>query len=115
MPELQIIHSKRFQKEFEKLLKKYRSLNDDLEFLKKFIRETPFGDGSAHWNTLKKSGAKVVMKKRMMCRSLKGSSFRIIYYYDGKKIELELIEIYFKGAKESEDKKRINEIWIRKQ
>jgi len=114
MKEIQIVLGKKFQKEFKKLLKKYRSLENDFNFLMKFIKETPCGDGSIHWNVLKKDKEKIIMKKRMMCRSLKSSSFRVIYYYDGEKIELEFIELYFKGSKESEDQKLIDEIWERK-
>jgi len=114
MQEIQILRGEKFQKEFKKLSKKYRSLDSDLGLVEKFIKESPLGDGSAHWNTLMKDQKKVIMKKRMMCRSLRGASFRIIYYYDGEKIELEFIEIYFKGNKGTEDRKRIEEIWKEK-
>ncbi len=114
MNKIEIQESEKFKKEFKKLRKKYESLDRDFEFFKKFIEDTPFGDGTLHWNTLKKYEKKVIMKKRMMCRSLKSSSMRVIYYYDGDSIELECIEIYYKGNKESENKKRVEEIWQRK-
>jgi len=114
MQEIQILYGEKFQKEFKKLSKKYRSLDEDLTLVIKFIKESPLGDGSIHWNTLKKHEKKVIMKKRLICRSLRSASFRIIYYYDGENIELEFIELYFKGSKKAEDQKRIEEIWKRK-
>lgn len=102
---------KKFQKEFEKLKKKYRSLEEDFEILKKVILTVPFGNGTKHWNTLKKDDEKCIMKIRMMCRSLKGADFRVIYYYDREVLELEFIEISFKGNKENEDRERVERIW----
>jgi len=109
-----IITGKKFQKELKKLLKKYNSLEEDLEKAIFLIKENPTGNGSKHWNVLKKNKEKYIVKTRMMCRSVRGSQFRIVYYYDGEKIELEFIEIYFKGNKGTEDLKRIEEIWKEK-
>lgn len=114
MQRITIIRGKKFQKEFEKLQKKYRSLPDDLDLALQFIQETPFGDDSKHWSILKQEKEKAILKKRMMCRAVRGSQFRLIYYYDGEVLKLECIEIYFKGNKENEDRKRIEEIWKEK-
>lgn len=46
----------------------------------------------------------------MMCRAVRGSSFRVIYMYDGEEIEILFIEIYSKNKKENEDKRRIDNI-----
>jgi len=49
--------------------------------------------------------------RKFACRSLKGrgvqSGIRIIYAYFQEKDKIELIEIYYKGDKESEDRQRI--------
>jgi hypothetical protein len=111
---MQIQRDYSFEKEFKKLLKKYRSLEDDLKILTTLIIETPMGDGSKHWVALKQDGRKVIMKKRMMCRAVKGAQFRVVYYYDGRQVDLSFIEIYYKGDKESENKDRVKNIWREK-
>ncbi len=54
---------------------------------------------------------KVYKAVKFACKSLKGrgavSGLRVIYSYDAEKDEIFLIEIYFKGDQENEDKKRI--------
>lgn len=111
MQEIKISVGKQFKKEFLKLQKKYRTLTHDFEFLKNVILDTPSGDGTKHWVVLKQDGEKYIVKIRMMCRAVKGSSFRVIYYYDGEKIELIFLETYFKGNKTTENRKRIEEFW----
>jgi hypothetical protein len=58
-------------------------------------------------------GVKII-KARMFCRSLRGSSLRIIYAYIFGRAEItfvgiEFIELYFKGNKQREDEERIKE------
>lgn len=54
---------------------------------------------------------RIYKAKKFACKSLKGKSvasgIRIIYAYYEKKDVIELIEIYYKGDKENEDRKRI--------
>jgi len=111
---MNIIKREKFEKELKKLSKKYKSIEEDLQTLLPVIINSPEGNKSKHWNCLKKEGDKYIFKIRLLCRSVGSSSFRIIYFYDGKNIELEFIEIYFKGNKENEDKKRVEEIWEEK-
>jgi len=103
-----------FKREFKKLCKKYPSLPQDLEVLQALILKFPYGEDSKHCNPLKKDGERGIFKRRMMCRSVKGSEFRVIYYYDGEKLYLEYLEIYYKGDKVAEDKKRVETIWEEK-
>ncbi len=101
--------SDEFKKEFKKLSKKYRTLVDDLEVVKKAIRVNPTGDGTKHWNILRHDGeTKYAMKMRMMCRAVRGSQFRLIYLYESELVTVLFIEMYFKGMKEREDKERID-------
>ena len=95
-----------FEKELKRLSKKYRSLPDDLEEFKKVISVIPLGT-SKHFNVLHSVGNVKVVKARLFCRYLKGTSLRVIYSYDGAKIEFVFIELYFKGDKENEDRERI--------
>ena len=49
----------------------------------------------------------------MMCRAVNGAQFRLIYFYDGDKVEVLFIELYFKGDKERENTKRINDFFAK--
>ena len=55
--------------------------------------------------------SKIYKAKKFACRSLKGkgvqSGIRVIYAYFEKEDKIELIEIYYKGDKENEDRERI--------
>lgn len=54
---------------------------------------------------------KIYKAKKFACRSLKGkgvqSGIRVIYAYFEEEDKIELIEIYYKGDKENEDRERI--------
>lgn len=95
-----------FDKELKRLSKKYRSLPYDLEEFKKIIAVMPLGT-SKHFSVLHSHGNLKIVKARLFCRYLKGTSLRIIYSFDGTKIEFVFIELYFKGDKENEDRERI--------
>jgi mRNA-degrading endonuclease RelE of RelBE toxin-antitoxin system len=111
---MKISQSQAFQKEMKKLGKKYKTLPEDLKLLEKLIIKFPKGEDTRHCNILKEKGQKIICKRRMMCRSIKGSEFRVIYYFDGEQMELEHIEIYYKGVKTIENKKRIEDLWNNK-
>ena len=100
--------TKEFTKEYKKLLKRYKTLPDDLDTLKKILTKFPGGKGR-HFNIITERETFFVIKARLFCRALKGSSLRIIYAYleDEEVINIEFIELYFKGDKESEDRQRI--------
>lgn len=101
--------SDEFKKEFKKLVRKYQTFEEDLRVAKKAIMVAPSGNGTKHWNILKHDGAdRYIIKMRMMCRAVKGSQFRIVYLYDGAKVEVLFIEVYFKGNKKREDTERID-------
>ena len=97
-----------FSNEFKRLKKKYRSLSDDLEEFKRVIEVFPLGTGK-HFDIITRNEKCVVIKARLFCRYLKGSSLRIIYSYREIDALIDFIEIYFKGEKENEDRERINE------
>jgi len=95
-----------FSKDFKRLSKKYRSLPDDLLEFKKVVSKFPLGTGK-HFALLTATETVKVIKARLFCRYLKGSSLRVIYAYRGIKPVVEFIEIYSKTEKEREDKERI--------
>lgn len=110
--------SKEFQKEFKKLSKRFRTLAEDLEVVKKIITVTPRGNGAKHWVALKSDIAdeRYIMKMRMMCRAVRGAQFRLVYLYSEIEniTEILFIEIYFKGDKEREDLTRVDEYFLNK-
>lgn len=99
-------HSPEFEKEFLRLSKKYRSLSEDIKKFERFISENPTGFGNNFVIIHSGDGVKIV-KARMMCRSLKGRSIRIIYAHHKDALTFVYIEMYFKGDKGNEDRMRI--------
>ena len=97
-----------FTKDFKRLVKKYRSLPNDLAEFKRVIVIEPLGNGK-HFSVITKNEQSTVVKARLFCRYLKGSSLRIIYAFHRQNCKIDFIEIYFKGDKENEDRERINE------
>lgn len=97
-----------FTKEFKRLTKKYKSLPDDLEEFKRVITVEPLGN-SKHFNAITKNEQCVIVKARLFCRYLKGSSLRIIYAFHCNNLKVDFIEIYFKGDQENENRERIKE------
>lgn len=97
-----------FEKEFSKLLKKYRSLNEDIKNFERIIFENPIGAGK-NFTIIYNSDEVKLIKARLMCKSLKNRSVRIIYAYHDNIFEFVYIEIYFKGDKENEDNQRVKD------
>lgn len=97
-----------FQKELRQLAKKYKSLPEDLHEFRKVVSAVPLGN-SKHFNIITQTEIFYIVKARLFCRYLKGSSLRIVYSYFEHEQRIELIELYFKGDKENEDPERIKE------
>ena len=97
-----------FEKEFKRLFKKYRTLDDDLEKFKKVLKNWPLGVGK-NFIIVHSTETVKIIKARMACRALYDRSLRIIYAYLEQEKRIEFIEIYYKGAKENEDRERIKE------
>lgn len=105
-----------FSKDLKKLIKKYRSLEEDLEI---FIKAQLFAyhklqvdnHGVFPINNLGFESPQVYKAKKFACKSLKGkgakSGIRIIYAHIPENDEIFLIEIYSKSDKENEDRERI--------
>ena len=97
-----------FAKDFKRLSKKYKSLPEDLLEFKKVISKFPLGRGK-HFIILTTTEAVKIVKARLFCRYLRGSSLRIVYAYFKAKQIIEFIEIYPKSEKEREDQVRIKD------
>ena len=97
-----------FDKDLKKLMKRFGTLEDDLEVLKKFLAVTPDALPPLSFRI---SGTEkdfpVIKVKKFSCKALKGSGaksgIRVIYAYYPEKQEIKFTEIYFKGDKENED------------
>lgn len=105
-----------FEKELKKLNRRFPTLNDDLETVKRNAIELK------HINRIDNQSIfeipnfcneeLVICKiKKFACKYLKGrgnkSGIRIIYAFFPYENRVEFIEIYFKGDKELEDRGRI--------
>lgn len=101
--------SDEFAKELKKLKKRYRTLEDDIAVLKKAITAAPTGLGK-HDVVLKSDEVLglFAVKRRMMCRAVRGSQFRVTYLYLAGEVEVLYIELYYKGDKVSENRSRID-------
>ena len=111
-----------FSKDLKKLIKKYRSLEEDLEI---FIKAQLFAyhklqvdnHGVFPINNLGFESPHVYKAKKFACKSLKGkgvkSGIRIIYAYIPENDEIYLIEIYSKSDEENEDRERIKMLFQR--
>ena len=102
-----------FKKDLKNLLKKYRTLNEDLDVVKQVLSTSP-DERPPFSFRIDDSGleASVIKVKKIACKALKGrgvnSGLRLIYAYVEKKEEkIIFIELYHKNAKENEDKQRI--------
>ncbi|MBU2529996.1 MAG: hypothetical protein KKD35_03055, partial [Elusimicrobia bacterium] len=84
----------------------YKSLPEDLKIFKQILTAIPTGN-TKHFNPINKNELCIIIKARLFCRYLKGSSLRIIYAFHPQTNETNFIEIYFKGNKTNEDKDRI--------
>lgn len=96
-----------FSKDFKKLYKKYKSLPNDLELRKKVLTLFPLGRGN---DVDQISGLKIkskIYKTRLMCRTLRRESLRLIYCYEDQLEKITLIEVYFKGSRVIENRERI--------
>jgi len=105
-----------FEKDIHKLSRRFKTIEDDLRIfiekeLKLFRKLKIDNKGIFHIPGLQIENPKIFKAKKFACRSLKGkgvhSGIRLIYAYFEEENIIELIEIYYKGDKENEDRQRI--------
>jgi len=110
-----------FEKDFKKLEKRFRTLKDDFENMKRsllevhYLKNTPL-PANALVDIKGCCGEKYKSQKvrKFACKSLKNlgnrSGIRIIFVIEfskNKDFKITFIEIYYKGDKENEDKTRL--------
>lgn len=105
-----------FKKDFKKLEKNYPTLKQDLEVFVKIQLKLSHklnidNSGIVQISGLSIAVPKICKARKFTCKSLKGrgshSRIRIIYAYFKDDDRIELVEMYFKGDKENEDRQRI--------
>lgn len=110
---------KEFDKDLKSLLKKYKSLEEDLRIVKKILEKLP-NERPPFSYRLNNLGIEtcVIKVKKIACKALKGrgvnSGFRLIYAYfplikesQDEEEKIIFIELYHKNQKGLEDRKRI--------
>lgn len=101
-----------YKKDLKKLSKKFRTLSDDMEVVKKVLFVNPNARPPFSFRIDNLGVETCVIKvKKIASKSFKGkgvnSGFRLIYAHFEKDNRIVLIEIYHKSKKDIEDKKRI--------
>lgn len=106
-----------FDSDLKKLCKRFRTIEEDLDifvenelFLYHKLGKDTKGVFQIPGLPVRK-GIRIYKAKKFACRSLKGkgvqSGIRVIYTYFEEADTVELIEIYYKGDKENEDRQRL--------
>lgn len=101
-----------FKKDLKHLLRKYRTLDSDLEIVRKVLEVNPNERPPFNFKISDLEISTCVIKvKKIACRALKGrgvnSGLRLIYAYFIKEERIVMIELYHKKEKGVEDKGRI--------
>ena len=103
-----------FKKDLKSLLKKYRTLNDDLNEVKAILKKKP-DERPPFSFRIDNLGIEtcIIKVKKIACKSLKGrgvnSGLRLIYAYFPDEQKITFIQLYHKSEKENEDKNRITD------
>lgn len=101
-----------FDKDLKSMLKKFRTLQDDLAEVKLILNKRP-DERPPFSFRIDNLGLEtcVIKVKKIACKALKGrgvnSGLRLVYAYFPEEQKITFIELYHKNDKEHEDKKRI--------
>ena len=111
-----IVQLPKFEKDVKKLRKRFRTLDEDIDNFVKFALVPFHTEGVDYGGIVVVSDLgikepKIYKVRKFACRALKGkgnqTGIRIIYAYFKDEDRIEFVEIYFKGDKEIENRKRI--------
>ena len=100
-----------FKKDLKSLLKKYRSLTEDLAVIKQILKVFPKERPRIFFeiNDLKLNAC-IIKVKKIACKSLKGrgvnSGLRLVYAYFPEEFKIVFVELYHKNSQENEDRER---------
>lgn len=101
-----------FKKDLKDLLKKYKTLHDDLEEVKTILKKKP-DERPPFSFRIDNLGLEtcIIKVKKIACKALKGrgvnSGLRLIYAYFQVEQIITFVELYHKNDKENEDRQRI--------
>ena len=101
-----------FQKDLKGLLKKYRTLNDDLKVVKQVLEVVP-DERPPFSFRIDNLGIEtcIIKVKKIACKALKGrgvnSGLRMVYAHFPADQRIVFIELYHKNDKQNEDRQRI--------
>ena len=101
-----------FDKDLKVLIKKYRTLHDDLSEVKAILKKKP-DERPPFSYRIDNLGLEtcIIKVKKIACKSLKGkgvnSGLRLVYAFFPDEQKITFIELYHKNDKENEDRKRI--------
>lgn len=104
-----------FESDFKSLLKRYKTLIEDFEIFIKaqlflFHKKQIDNKGIVLISDTGIISPKIYKAKKFSCKALKGkgvqSGIRVIYAYFEEEDRIEFLEIYYKGDKDSENRKR---------
>ena len=102
-----------YKKDLKRLLRKYRTLNGDMEVVCKDLDDEP-GASPPYSFRIEGLGITtcVIKVKKIASDSFKGrgvnSGFRLIYAYFEQEERIVFVELYHKNEKENEDRDRIS-------
>src|ERR1700733_14298990 len=112
----------KFKKDLKKLLKRFPSLEEDLNSVVKaqmiaYHKLNVDNQGIFPIENMAIQTPKIFKLKKFACKSLKGkgvhSGIRITYAYFPVEDRIEFIEIYYKDDQENEDRERIKNYYIK--
>lgn len=101
-----------FKKDIKNLLKKYRTLHDDIKIVKQVLEVYP-DERPPFSYRIDNLGIEtcVIKVKKIACKALKGrgvnSGLRLVYAHFPKDERIVFIELYHKNDKDIEDRLRI--------
>lgn len=114
----QIKRLDKFSKDLKRLLKRFPSLEEDINTFIRVQLNAYHQHGIENQGIVPLEGLaihhpKIFKVLKFACKSLKGkgvhSGIRITYAYFASEDNIELIEIYYKGDQENEDRARIKD------
>jgi len=117
----EVVYLPEFGRDLKRLLKRFRTIEDDLDTfidteLYLFHKLGIDNNGIFRITDLSVDYPEIYKAKKFACRSLKGkgvhSGIRVIYAYLKGADKIELVELYFKGDKENEDRERIKKLYL---
>ena len=118
---IQYVETSWFKKDLKKLIKRFRTLKDDLKVLQKnqiellHLFEIDNG-GTFELKGYKNSNYTIYKIKKIACKSLKGkgmkSGLRLIYAFNQNSFQISLLEIYYKGDRKNKDSDRIKKFLL---